>query len=606
MRNLFAAGVMACALFATTSALAESNDWTIENKTTDYKFVFTRASIECASGDYMLTNAPIMPGEKRTVSMYRQESGSCFFTRSKWKIQVVAQRIRPAADPRQNEVALYPFVDPDYRIRDSSAVHLLEDTTYTPQRFGPIVWNAKLTGGSHPFQDGAATLTQDPTADGVDYENLAWGKPVKQSSECCGGNAERATDRNWNGNWNGGSVSATGEEAAPWWEVDLAGQFDIASIDIGNRSDCCADRLANFKIQVSPKPIDANTPVAATNTNLVKALYNIPINTRGRYVRITKTTPGILSLAEVRVVGIMNYARGKTVTQSSTAIGGEASRATDGIIDGVWSHNNVTHTFGGSESDPSKNDGARWLQVDLGSSMPIYSVRIHHRTDCCTVRSRLWVGDAAVPAGNEAWSGSEQQKQNYTYEASATSPAVETLYLDGVMGRYVRLGNADYQKPISITEIEVNTMAFAKSYGEYHVCLQTANGKNYVGQGLQAAATATACGPWESLTLVDINQGKLLAGDVVYLKTHDHRLISARDNHEVWARMPNQDSWETHSVWPISTAATYTPGAEIKVGDTIGIWSVNGWLVAENNGGSVIKVYKDVAPNGFKLVPAKY
>lgn len=72
-----------------------------------------------------------------------------------------------------------------------------------------------------------------------------------------------------------------------------------------------------------------------------------------------------------------NVARGKPASQSSTAYGGDASRAVDGNTNGNYGANSVTHT----------NSGAReYWQVDLRGPYTITQIVIHHRTDCCTDR----------------------------------------------------------------------------------------------------------------------------------------------------------------------------------------------------------------------------
>ena len=64
----------------------------------------------------------------------------------------------------------------------------------------------------------------------------------------------------------------------------------------------------------------------------------------------------------------------KTATQSSLEWGGVAGRAVDGIIDGKYSANSVTHT---------KKDWQPWWQVDLGKVYKIDTIRVFNRTDCC-------------------------------------------------------------------------------------------------------------------------------------------------------------------------------------------------------------------------------
>ena len=73
-----------------------------------------------------------------------------------------------------------------------------------------------------------------------------------------------------------------------------------------------------------------------------------------------------------------NIALGKRVTQSSTAFGGDASRAVDGKTDGDFGHQSVTHT--NFQSKP-------WWQVDLDKEETIRQINIFNRTD--TAQERL-------------------------------------------------------------------------------------------------------------------------------------------------------------------------------------------------------------------------
>ncbi len=93
-----------------------------------------------------------------------------------------------------------------------------------------------------------------------------------------------------------------------------------------------------------------------------------------RYVRIE--LPGadrILSLAEVQAFsGINNVAAKGKATQSTTAFGGDASRAIDGKTNGNYEKNSVTHTA--QSKDP-------WWEVDLGSVQALDRVVVWNRTD---------------------------------------------------------------------------------------------------------------------------------------------------------------------------------------------------------------------------------
>ena len=69
--------------------------------------------------------------------------------------------------------------------------------------------------------------------------NVAPGKPTSQSSMGFGGIAARGVDGNTNPQWGGSSCTHTNAEPNPWWAVDLQQSYDIDSVVIYNRQDCC-------------------------------------------------------------------------------------------------------------------------------------------------------------------------------------------------------------------------------------------------------------------------------------------------------------------------------------------------------------------------------
>ncbi|MDA1263772.1 MAG: DUF1553 domain-containing protein [Planctomycetota bacterium] len=67
--------------------------------------------------------------------------------------------------------------------------------------------------------------------------NVAQARPATQSSTGYNGPAELAVDGNTSGVYTDGSVTHTGTEADPWWEVDLGADVAIERIAFWNRSD---------------------------------------------------------------------------------------------------------------------------------------------------------------------------------------------------------------------------------------------------------------------------------------------------------------------------------------------------------------------------------
>ena len=93
----------------------------------------------------------------------------------------------------------------------------------------------------------------------------------------------------------------------------------------------------------------------------------------GRYVRVELPGRGrTLTLAEVEVfAGGSNVARGGKASQSSTAHGGDASRAIDGNRNPAYAGGGQTHSQENSENP--------WWEVDLGGEHRIERIAIHNR-----------------------------------------------------------------------------------------------------------------------------------------------------------------------------------------------------------------------------------
>ena len=111
----------------------------------------------------------------------------------------------------------------------------------------------------------------------------------------------------------------------------------------------------------------------------VKATWR-PVEERGAKARFVRVElPGkkrMIHLAELQVFSDgKNVALEGTASQSSTDYGGDVKRVNDGNTDGDYQKNSGTHT---------KVSDNPWLEIDLGSVMPIDRVVIWNRTDGST------------------------------------------------------------------------------------------------------------------------------------------------------------------------------------------------------------------------------
>lgn len=286
--------------------------------------------------------------------------------------------------------------------------------------------------------------------------NLALGRPATQSSTTLGAVASRAVDGIRSGNWAAGSVTHTNLDANAWWQVDLGSVTDIGEVVIYNRTDCCGDRLADFDVRLSNDGVNYST--AATFGGVPPSRVALSIAASGRYVQIRLRGTNHLSLAEVEVRPPQNLALGRPATQSSTTLGADAFRATDGNRDGNFYANSVSHT--------NFDTNAFW-QVDLGSIQEIARVAIFNRTDCCG--DRLANFNLRVSNDGVSWT---------TVAGFTGTPPSRVDFALSTSGRFVqvRLQGANY---LQLAEVEV--------YAPQNV----AAGKNAIQSSTHSGASAS-------------------------------------------------------------------------------------------------------------------
>ena len=146
--------------------------------------------------------------------------------------------------------------------------------------------------------------------------NIALGKTATQSGTQWGAEASRAVDGNTDGDfWAASSTTLTNWVSNAWWEIDLGETSNIETINLWNRTDCCGEILNNYYVFVSDQPFNSTNLNTTLNQNGVANFYQntqagtpsiIVINGTGRYVRVQLAGEGLLSLAEVEVIGCNN------------------------------------------------------------------------------------------------------------------------------------------------------------------------------------------------------------------------------------------------------------------------------------------------------------
>jgi hypothetical protein len=132
--------------------------------------------------------------------------------------------------------------------------------------------------------------------------DLARGRPTTESQPTLDGNQPfRAGDGNPDGTWDHQSVTHTDYMYQPYWQVDLGADRYVKYVDVFNRTDCCADRLSNYKIVTSLSDGTITTITVPSGTAGVPSSFMI--NAQARYVKIQLMGTNYLSLAEVYVWG---------------------------------------------------------------------------------------------------------------------------------------------------------------------------------------------------------------------------------------------------------------------------------------------------------------
>ena len=140
----------------------------------------------------------------------------------------------------------------------------------------------------------------------------------------------------------------------------------------------------------------------------------------------------------VAAVAGENIAAHKSASQSSTAYGGDASRAVDGNRDNDYGHRSVTHTDFQDHS---------WWKVDLEKEESVGTVRIYNRGDG-DVANRLSNFDVILLDKD----GKEVTRQHI---GSLNNQPTIDVQFTGVNARYVKVELNNSKTPLSLAEVEV-------------------------------------------------------------------------------------------------------------------------------------------------------
>ncbi|TSY83965.1 Fucolectin-4 [Bagarius yarrelli] len=277
--------------------------------------------------------------------------------------------------------------------------------------------------------------------------NLALRGTATQSS-ITGSNyhAKCAIDGNKASNILSFSCTHTQFETDPWWRVELLAVYNISSVVITNRGDCCSDRIngAEIRIGYNLENNGNNNPRCVTITSIpAGATRNFTCHMIGRHVNIF--FPGVnrvATLCEVEVYGVpVNLALKGTASQSSNY---ESKYYASFAIDGTTSSD-----FSDMSCACTNNEMNPWWEVDLLAMYDISNVSITTRGDCCPERingAEIHIGNVSINSGTKTPSCA----------VAFNIPAGASVhYSCNMRGRYVTISIPNVSQFLTLCEVEV-------------------------------------------------------------------------------------------------------------------------------------------------------
>ncbi|MEI6666645.1 MAG: tetratricopeptide repeat protein [Acidobacteriota bacterium] len=203
----------------------------------------------------------------------------------------------------------------------------------TPQVGGVPVGTILVNEGHGNQQGGIAVATKPTSALSTIAQagaNLALNRPAQQSSTYA---SQHFAGRGVDGDRDGHLVFHTRLESAPWWQVDLEGEFALGEIVLYNRTDCCGDRARRVTVWLSLDGQKWNPLYTHDGSDFVRLVVDAD-GRAARFVRVQLPGQNYLHLAEVEV-----YAKGLGPTAP-----GVRTTPVSGIMTGGMPEANVPAT----------------------------------------------------------------------------------------------------------------------------------------------------------------------------------------------------------------------------------------------------------------------
>lgn len=240
----------------------------------------------------------------------------------------------------------------------------------------------------------------------------------------------------------------------------------------------------------------------------------------------------------------VNLALFKPTSQTSTAYGGDSSRAVDGNKSGNWGTGSVTHT---------EYDVPGVWQVDLQNIEPVGEIVIHKRTDCCGERFHDFTVKVSTDGAN--W-------------VDFFQPGVakrETHIAVDRQARYVRIDNPDSLQLAEVEVFRTKNLAYNKPAtqsstafgGDAWKAVDGNTDGNYGGGSV--SHTDWEPGWWQ----VDLQVLKNIGQVVIHNRTdcngnylHDFKVKVSNDGQN-WHSIPFQGPASAQVVVPVNREARY-------------------------------------------------
>ncbi|XP_053577049.1 uncharacterized protein LOC128666463 [Bombina bombina] len=311
------------------------------------------------------------------------------------------------------------------------------------------------------------------------------------------GESKNAIDGSLSSNYLFIECAGTSEQDNPWWMVDLKSRYQIFTVAVTNRGDCCANRINGAEIRIGNSEKDGGTH--NTVCGIITSMDNGETlafecgGMEGQYV--TVHIPGStksVTICEVQVFGLPAEFTEQQISTSEPdkefldnfsifdlfdfdlfseedddsehTINVDAVEGDNLAFRGISSQSSTYDKFGDSENaiDGSKNtkymsghcshtdlDIEPWWRVDLTATFNVTLVKITNRGDCCNER----IKGAEIRIGNSPERGGTKNPRCARIESMDLGK--EETFRCGMVGRYVTVTIPDRAAYLTLCEVKV-------------------------------------------------------------------------------------------------------------------------------------------------------